>query len=267
MASPAIWLIGDHEHAEFAAAVWWLEAHADVVRFASPTKSLLEASRDLAPPTAVVFAVARPGRFTAADIEQLHRREPLTPLVALVGSLCEGEVRSGSPWPGVTRIYFHQWQSRLPRALGLETSSGNASWSPRTASAVDADEQLSLASVHPSDALIGIFTANRATFETLADACAAAGYRCDWLPPRLPLGAKNADVILTDDDRNDSHDSNINGVPRVLLLNFPRRGDIEHALAAGAAAVVAKPFQLIDLWSAIELALQSRQAPTTRIPP
>ena len=50
--------------------------------------------------------VSRPGGRSAAA------PGPLARIVGLLGSWCEGEVRSGRPWPGAMRIYWHQWPGR-----------------------------------------------------------------------------------------------------------------------------------------------------------
>ena len=98
MSQPHVWMLGDWEQAEFAAAVAYLQTSVDL--------SLTPSAND---PDLILLVASRPGRFSAAEVESLHRRAPLAKLVALLGSWCEGEVRSGHPWPGVTRIYAHQW--------------------------------------------------------------------------------------------------------------------------------------------------------------
>ena len=118
MRQPHVWMLGDWEQAEFAPAVTYLRSNVNL--------SLTPSAND---PDLILVVASRPGRFSTAEVETLHRRAPLAKLVALLGSWCEGEVRSGHPWPGVTRIYAHQWQARLPREL--ET------WQPRTATEID----------------------------------------------------------------------------------------------------------------------------------
>jgi CheY-like chemotaxis protein len=255
---PVVWLIGDYEHVDFAEAVAWLDQQASLKRYASPANALRAVDSRTVPPVAIVIAVARPGRVSAGVIGEIHWGEPRAPLIALVGSLCEGEIRSGTPWPGVTRIYWHQWQGRLPRALGIGSGESHTKAPSRTFSAVDEGEQLARAEIQHRDALVIIRTAKIATYETLADACAAAGYRSVWQPPHLPLFERGADVILTDEPDDSLPCSTAQRLPRIVLLNFPRREDIDRARAAGAAAVVAKPFQLVELWAALEITSRER---------
>ena len=58
-----------------------------------------------------------PGQFSCEAIDRIRTRAPLARLVGLLGSWCEGEVRSGQPWPGTIRIYAHQWPGRAEQEL------------------------------------------------------------------------------------------------------------------------------------------------------
>ena len=60
----------------------------------------------------IVIAQSQRDQFLSVDLEKLQAIFPLTPIVGLLGSWCEGELRSGQPLPGVTRVYWHQWQGR-----------------------------------------------------------------------------------------------------------------------------------------------------------
>ena len=148
MRQPHVWMLGDWEQAEFLPAVVYLRTNVNL--------SLTPSAND---PDLILLVASRPGRFSAAEVESLHRRAPLARLIALLGSWCEGEVRSGHPWPGVTRIYAHQWQARLPREL--ET------WQPRTATEIDRLMSSRLATKAQRQ-LIGIAAAQRTMFDALA---------------------------------------------------------------------------------------------------
>ena len=109
-------LVGGDPDGEFSAAVNWLQGHAALTSVARIEDAAAELDRG-PPPDVVLIAQARPGQFTRGQVEQLHRASPVSRLVALLGSWCEGEIRSGRPWPGVVRIYWHQWRARLAPAL------------------------------------------------------------------------------------------------------------------------------------------------------
>ena len=180
----------------------------------------------------------------------LHRRAPLARLVALLGSWCEGEVRSGHPWPGVTRIYAHQWQARLPREL--------ESWQPRTATEIDR-----LMNSRPAKSerqLIGIAAAQRTMFDALATACHSFGQDAVWLLPNLPPPVQCVDAVIYDathelpDElaRLSELREQLHAPPTLLLLDFPRQSDLLAAMQAGVASVLAKPYLIADLAAEIE---------------
>src|SRR4051812_34552619 len=114
MTRPSVWMIGDILDSQFAPAADFLRQQTALHSFSEVPESLASSGDE---PDAFIVAAARPGRFAAEQIEQLHRRAPLARVVALLGSWCEGEVRSGHPWPGGVQIYAHQWQARLPAAI------------------------------------------------------------------------------------------------------------------------------------------------------
>src|SRR5262245_46214259 len=124
MKGPHVWILGDWKELEFAPAVTYLRHEVDLnplvnnVRgsgvfgvevFTESQVADVKDSRPQSDPDLILLVASRPGRFSAAEVEALHRRAPLARLVALLGTWCEGEVRSGHPWPGVNRIYAHQW--------------------------------------------------------------------------------------------------------------------------------------------------------------
>jgi hypothetical protein len=247
MRQPHVWLLGDWERAEFAPAVAYLRRAANLDLLLSDAKD----GRPQSVPDLILLVASRPGRFTVAEVEALHRRAPLARLVALLGSWCEGEVRSGHPWPGVTRIYAHQWQARLPREL--------ATWQPRTATEIDR-----LMSSRPSTKvprqLIGIAAAQRTMFDALAAACRSFGQDAVWLLPNLPPPVQRVDAILYDATLDLSHElarltelrEQLHSPPALLVLDFPRLIDMELATQAGATSVLAKPYLLADLAAELE---------------
>ena len=66
-------------------------------------------------PHGIVLAQAYPGQFSPVAIDRLRNLAPLARLIAILGSWCEGEPRSGHPLPGVIRIYWHQAAERIRR--------------------------------------------------------------------------------------------------------------------------------------------------------
>jgi CheY-like chemotaxis protein len=274
MSKPLVWMLGDWEEAEFAPAVAYLRQKTSLLLadvrgtgvfgvddFARQNISDAKDSRPR-DPDLILLVASRPGRFSTAEVESLHRRAPLARLVALLGSWCEGELRSGHPWPGVTRIYAHQWQARLPREL--ET------WQPRTATEIDRLLN-SRPAIKPQRQLIGIAAAQRTMFDALAAACRSFGQDAVWLPPNLPPPTQRVDAILYDvtfdlpDElaRLSELREQLHHPPALLLHNCPRQSDLEQAAHAGASSILAKPYLIADL--AAELERIARSPATQRL--
>ncbi|MCE9527902.1 MAG: response regulator [Planctomycetales bacterium] len=267
MSKPLVWMLGDWEQPEFAPAVAYLRREVNLDLLPSDirgsgvfgvcdfAKQTVWDAKDGGPrttdPDLILLVASRPGRFSAAEVESLHRRAPLARLVALLGSWCEGEVRSGHPWPGVTRIYAHQWQVRLPREL--ET------WQPRTATEIDR-----LMSIRPATKsqrqLIGIAAAQRTMFDALAAACRSYSKDAVWLLPNLPPPVQRVDAVIYDatldlpDElaRLTELRDQLHNPPALLLLNCPRQNDLEQAAQAGASSILVKPYLITDLAAEIE---------------
>lgn len=245
MNQPNVFMLGDWEQAEFRPAVEFLRRNANLYLHESDIWGSLT-HLDL-----IFFVVARTGRFSEAEVEALHRRAPLARLVALLGSWCEGEVRSGHPWPGVTRIYAHQWQARLTHEL--------KSWQPRTANEIDRLMNTSLPS-KPIRKLIGIAAAQSTMFDALAAACRSLGIDAVWLLPNLPSPVQRVDAIIYDSTLDLSAElarlkelrQQLHSPPAIMLLDFPRQVDMQQATEAGATSLLAKPFLLTDLAAEIE---------------
>ena len=68
-------------------------------------------------PDLIVIAQTFPGQFSHQAVERLRRLAPLARVVGLMGSWCDGEMRTGSPWPAVVRTYWRQWTARCHRQL------------------------------------------------------------------------------------------------------------------------------------------------------
>jgi hypothetical protein len=255
---PAVLLIGDHTFHEFAECVAWLAEHTDLTTVGTIAAAMSLMTEPLRNWDTLVIAQARPGQFTQIDVEQLSRTLPLTPLVALLGSCCEGETRSGKPWPGVVRIYWHQWLARVPSEL----SSGRSptTWHlPKTAS--DAERvDFALRCVPPSAAgLVAICTPDAAFSRALEQACKIAGYTTVWIRDPAQGGPHESAAVLwhcTGSDellatqiraarRSWCHS------PIIGLCGFPRYDQVALARRCGISAIVSLPFLLPDLWNTL----------------
>jgi hypothetical protein len=91
-----------------------------------------------------------------------------------------------------------------------------------------------------------IATACRGEFESLREALAALGLRANWRRPGQSAEKSGAAVILSDGWENVDEFSP-GGLPRILLLHFPRPDDVARATGLGIGNVLARPLLLADL--------------------
>ena len=126
-------------------------------------------------PHGILLVQAYPGQYSAEAIDRLRAAAPLARLIALLGSWCEGEPRSGLPLPGVVRIYWREAAVRFRRELPRWFEADSAWALPVTA----AEEERLMATTNtplPSgDGLVVIWVRRREVAELLADACRAVG--------------------------------------------------------------------------------------------
>src|SRR3990172_3767230 len=109
--------VGDHAHHEFREPVAWLSEYCDLSICRGTDQAYARLAMGDEPPSVIVVAAARSGLFSQRDITALLRRAPLARIVGLMGGWCEGELRTGQPWRGVTRVYWHQFVARLADEL------------------------------------------------------------------------------------------------------------------------------------------------------
>ncbi|MDX1944473.1 MAG: hypothetical protein SFU86_03630 [Pirellulaceae bacterium] len=248
MPGPLVEIVGDVQHREFAAPRDWLREHTRIVDSSSGSS-----------PRAIVLFQSRPGIISQGDVEAIHRRAPLARLLAVVGSLCEGEPRSGRVWKGVTRLYWHQAAARLPRELGLgNRGAAGSTWRPRT----ENDGDGLLAALSPTlrrptrGGLAAICTPRRGEFQALADALWIGGWRTCWQIPGHPPQFQGASVLVI--AGWESVPAEISA-PAAMLLDFPRRDDLIRANSLGIKEVFAQPLALPDLLATLE-AMAGRSA-------
>ncbi len=206
-------------------------------------------------PDVIVIAQAFPQQFSHRDIDRLRRLAPLGRILVLLGSWCEGETRSGRPLPAAVRVYWHQWIAQGEREFKRLIQGQCPSWGlPVTAT----DEERLLMSTEQSPTLghglVAIHARSVEMADWLSAACRRRGYSTVLVrPPQYaPIGGVVA-AIFDGSDLGGAELDQLRGlvaclgnVPVVVLLDFPRIEDKRSAIAAGAAAVLAKPFFLED---------------------
>jgi hypothetical protein len=204
-------------------------------------------------PGVVVLSQPRRDFYDGADVQSLVERLPMADLVSLDGSWCEGESRSGHPYQGVQRFFWHHFQPRMAELLGRTVRSAGNRTETENERAIEASRQ----TLPSGTGLLGIVSRTLVTYEALSHACRQAGYRTIWLRTGtvdVPLGLRA--IVADVEDVSDAEvllaglPKQAREIPRVVLAGFPRLADVKRLSADGRTRVVAKPFRLHDLlWS------------------
>jgi CheY-like chemotaxis protein len=222
-------------------------------------------------PDLIVIAQTFPGQFSHHEVDQLRRLAPLSQIVGIMGSWCEGEMRTGAPWPGVVRTYWHQWAARSSQQLERLAKGKCCSWTlPSTTTEEErllADQGLHGHCPHPDplpkgegtssffSGLVVISAQSREMAQWLTAACRGHGYATVWqrLPARPQVAGAAAAIFDGTDLGSEEYRelqrlvAAVHPAPVIVLLAFPRIEDRDRARSAGAAAVVSKPVNVDDL--------------------
>ena len=244
---PTVQLIGDVAHADFRDAVELLRRDAHLVDVYGE------------PPEVVIVAQSRPDAVCRQPVEQFRRAMPLAGVVTLLGSWCEGEARTGRPWPGVHRLYWYEFPAWWRRQMRLRAEGRCPDWARVADFGLRSD-------TGRSQLRAGVIVV-RATFRTTADVLSdvfrRAGYAIVWQARgrRRPVvrGAIAGvwdGAQLSDDEANDLAEFcaqlRADAAPVLALLDFPRSDRVDQALTIGASAVFAKPWLNAELIATID---------------
>jgi len=252
-----ILLLGDTDRPEFREARDALTRSGRVIGFPRPEAAEAALQQQRLVPEVIVVAQSYPAQFPYEAIDRLRRLAPLARVLVLLGSWCEGEMRTGQAWPGVVRTYWHQWRPRSANQLALMGRGARSAWAlPVTATE---EERLLLTTAEPAAKRQGLIAIRTHSFETadwLAAACRSCGLATVWLRPPRPARVDGPTAVLFDgSDARDEEMREIERlstlfapVPVIALLDFPRIGTYRRVRGAGAAAVVSKPFHVEDLF-------------------
>ncbi len=248
-------LTGDYRRDEFTRALAEMSQAGEVVQVdglpAAANWLKMQGPVDL-----VVVAQARPGQFPLAQIEAIRNVAPLAPIVALLGSWCEGEMRSGSPWPGVARVYWHQWGERFRREAAKWSRGEPGAWTqPLTATAEERLLSSERSDRCKSSQVVAVVSDDDEIADWLAAVWARRGMSAVTFR-RPPSGQiRGLSLVLWDAGLPNPRAieafrlgvRQFPGSRAVVLADFPRDDDVCSFLAAGAAAVLSKPAVCGDL--------------------
>lgn len=267
---PSVWLVGETKHPDFHDAVAVLRDTA--ISTIAPNGREATAHQAAAPPPELILvAQSRAGAVGHEEVDRLERLAPLAGVVSLLGSWCEGEMRSGRPHAGVNRLYWYEFPTWWERQLVRRNAGLCPDWArPRTRDAARWQPAPSVRHSSAPRGLVVLCTPAWDSAEALADALTQDGYATAWQrtsSDRLPL--REVAAGIWEGGQLDDAEADLlaafcrqwpgDAAPVVALLDFPRRDRRQRALAAGAAAVLGKPWCHADLIDAIQSAAHRRE--------
>ncbi|MCA9249239.1 MAG: hypothetical protein KDA42_19085 [Planctomycetales bacterium] len=253
---PATLLIGETRRAEFrdAAALLRTRTRLRRERTLEAAVDFVAAAREA--PEIIVIAQSRPGEIDETQVETLRAAAPLARFVQLLGSWCEGETRSGHPWPAESRLFWHQFVPRMSDCFDQWERGECPEWGLPPA-ATQADQLVWARGETPDieGALIAIHTRHFETYDTLADVFAGASWRSIWIHPQRAAGVSGATagcfdgIGLEGDERNELRRfrGHLRAAPMVALFDFLRSDTRDLAREAGVDECLAKPYRVADL--------------------
>jgi hypothetical protein len=291
-----ILVIGDGEHREFAGPIARLARFGRVEIFIDPQQAMEGFAAGGIVPDLIVLAPSYPGRYPADLPDRLRSAWPLCRILALLGSWCEGELRSGNIWPSVVRLYWHQWPARAERELSrmargqcpswglpvtateeerLQASAGPFCGNPRSCqgdSPIFAGHSCALApaKIGAVPRFAAIVSRKLANYQWLAAACRQRGWATVWIEDMRQSHVQGVHAVLLDGISTDAEQ--LEAIRRIVqrfhparltvLADFPRIEDVTQMQAAGAAAVLAKPVLLEDLFCEMEQVADNQVVPS-----
>ena len=281
------WSVGPWQCGEFAVLQTVLGALAEWPHVATLADAIELLDGHAAPPEVLLLAQPRPGFYSAVDAAAVARVAPLTRLVVVAGTWCEGELRTGHPLPGTTRLYWYHFEAWWRRGFAARAAGACPPWadpladsrqsSPgfgQTASSIGAhgvdSVEARLANgaplAPPADSCVAVDTGDYESFESLRIALRPFGWRCVWQPRHRPEvwdsaratgGLAHPEPVAGIWDGGQLSPLELQQLaqfaerlsgrraPVIALLDFPRAEHVAATAAAGATAVIGKPY-LVD---------------------
>ncbi|MBA4019125.1 MAG: hypothetical protein C0483_18315 [Pirellula sp.] len=256
---PSLLWIGDGQHPEFALALAALRRHAQVTTIVDVRNIAWDESIDNC--AGIVIAQTFAGQFDQRCVVALRRRLPLAPAVVIVGSLAEGERRSGEPLAAALRVPWAQAAAVLDRELSRLCRGACPSWG--FGETLTDDERASLrptASRNTSASPAGRSLPKGTTLVISAADTATAAWLTKlagtWGATVLPESSSaSPSAILwaapshsiTAQCRQQSLSSRFPGAPIMALANFPRPQILNMGQRLGIVECCALPADGDDL--------------------
>jgi CheY-like chemotaxis protein len=212
---------------------------------------------DALPPDLLVLLQSRSGQFLETELLRLRSCMPLARAVVVLGSWCEGEMRSGRPLAGVRRVAWNAWPLRLERELAAWHYGGGI-WSlPATAGeeelVLEADGLPEVPHARVRSLPVAIRTGSTLFGGCLVESLTRHGQEAVCLPIS-ECAAPEHFSALVDDLRLPADGGELASGYRIwqprpilALADFPRPRDEQLVREAGASMLLAKPVDLDEL--------------------
>lgn len=168
-----ILILGNTELSEFRFVLDRMPA--DIVRKYYPLQLPWEDFPEWTP-TLLLLLQSFPGEFSYAEIASLKARFPISPIVVIQGTWCEGCRRTDPPPKGIHYLYWHEFHALFPaeyaawkKGLGMVWSQpemgGHDLWYLN-----DSQRSIEIPAENPAPITIRIFTEDHAFYALLRDA-------------------------------------------------------------------------------------------------
>jgi len=212
-------------------------------------------------PDVILLCESRPGEVSPEAIERMRQLAPLARMWRVLGSWNEGELRSGRPPTGCTRVYWHQFAPRLGQELERAARGEVPTWAqPLTATAEETVGQVVHSAGEDRSGLVVIVASQAETAAALAATLRRRGYATLLVNESQQWQAAKATAVIWDTapDRLARSEfvrhlrASAAGAPLVALVTFPRVEDVRRARESGIGAVLSKPYQIGDLFWQID---------------
>jgi CheY-like chemotaxis protein len=249
MSSLQLLISGDYWHDDFRDQFSKLEYPATMV----PLERIHTTSNQTY--QLVVLAQSRRDQISQTSVDTIRAAMPGIPIVALLGSWCEGENRSGKPLIGVNQVLWHQWETRFEKFCVQKNDGVKSDWElPLTASVSDRVRDFSANPVLTQQLSGGKFlisSEDRTSFESISDLLNV--YQCTtcWYESQSDeVSPSDFAAICVDGntaspnflDRVRQLKSQHECLPVIAMLNFPRKQDLNSLAELGVQEVVSKPY-------------------------
>ncbi len=178
----------------------------------------------------------RPGQIDASFVQGIQAGSHPGRLLSVGGSWCEGELRTGNPWPDVQRIYWYDLPEWLAKLAGdaCEEPAPDTDRRPALVAvdAVTMEDASTAIDVLADDGMAGVW------LPRYGDRPLVRGYSATiWIGSQLH-GAAAAQLA------EHCQQSRSARAPVVAILDFPRKDDWQLARQVGVSAVLGKPWSV-----------------------